>query len=80
MFEGTKKGTLRDVAQPGSAPASGAGGRKFNSCHPDHKTQALTADSVGVFLFKLVLVSFQYPLKNCQIFGRCISPQPFYQF
>lgn len=28
---------LRDVAQLGSAPAWGAGGRRFNSCHPDVK-------------------------------------------
>ena len=30
-------GTLRrrDVAQPGSAPVWGTGGRKFKSCHPD---------------------------------------------
>lgn len=27
--------TNRDVAQPGSAPAWGAGGRRFKSCHPD---------------------------------------------
>ena len=26
----------RGVAQPGSAPASGAGGRKFKSSRPDH--------------------------------------------
>ena len=26
----------RDVAQPGSAPALGAGCRRFESCHPDH--------------------------------------------
>ncbi len=26
----------RDVAQLGSAPCSGRGGRKFESCHPDH--------------------------------------------
>lgn len=25
----------RDVAQSGSAPCSGRGGRKFESCHPD---------------------------------------------
>ena len=25
----------RDVAQSGSAPCSGRGGRKFKSCHPD---------------------------------------------
>lgn len=27
----------RDVAQPGRAPASGAGGRWFKSSHPDHQ-------------------------------------------
>ena len=26
----------RGMAQPGSAPASGAGGRRFESCYPDH--------------------------------------------
>ena len=26
---------LRDVAQPGSAPGWGSGGRKFESCRPD---------------------------------------------
>lgn len=29
---------LRGIAQPGSAPASGAGGRKFKSYYPDVKT------------------------------------------
>src|SRR5438874_9162111 len=28
----------RDVAQPGSAPDWGSGGRRFESCHPDHFT------------------------------------------
>lgn len=27
---------LRDVAQFGSAPGSGPGGRRFKSCRPDH--------------------------------------------
>ena len=27
---------VRDVAQPGSAPQWGCGGRKFESSHPDH--------------------------------------------
>ena len=26
----------RGVAQPGSAPVLGTGGRKFESCRPDH--------------------------------------------
>ncbi len=30
---------FRDVAQLGSAPCSGRGGRKFESCHPDHKRE-----------------------------------------
>ena len=30
-----KKHQLRDVAQLGSAPALGAGCRRFKSCHPD---------------------------------------------
>ena len=29
---------FRDVAQPGSAHAWGAWGRRFKSCHPDLKT------------------------------------------
>ena len=31
----------RGVAQPGSALAWGARGRKFESCHPDHASQKL---------------------------------------
>src|SRR5713226_5313852 len=30
--------TCRGVAQPGSAPALGAGGHRFKSCRPDHFT------------------------------------------
>jgi hypothetical protein len=30
--------TLRGVAQPGSAPAWGAGGRWFKSSRPDHRS------------------------------------------
>ena len=32
----------RDVAQPGSAPEWGSGGRRFESCHPDVVGQRLT--------------------------------------
>ncbi len=28
---------FRGVAQPGRAPASGAGGQRFKSAHPDHR-------------------------------------------
>lgn len=40
--------THRDVAQLGSAIASGAIGRRFESCHPDHLKTALFG---AVFLF-----------------------------
>jgi hypothetical protein len=30
--------SFRDVAQPGSVPAWGAGGRWFESSHPDEKS------------------------------------------
>ena len=32
----------RGVAQFGSAPALGAGCRRFESCHPDHEPESLT--------------------------------------
>ena len=34
--------TSRSVAQPGSAPRSGRGGRRFKSCHSDQLSQDLT--------------------------------------
>src|SRR5918992_4572583 len=33
----------RDVAQPGSAPDWGSGGRGFESCHPDQINQGVAA-------------------------------------
>ena len=39
---------LRDVAQPGSAHAWGAWGRRFESCHPDFKELQLCCDSFFV--------------------------------
>jgi hypothetical protein len=40
---------LRVVAQLGSAPALGAGGRRFNSCPPDQNFHVVTvhADAVN---------------------------------
>ena len=32
----TSTNFIRGVAQPGSASALGAGGRRFKSCRPDH--------------------------------------------
>ena len=35
----------RGVAQPGSAPGSGPGGRRFKSSRPDHSFQEVISDS-----------------------------------
>ena len=51
-------GLKRDVAQPGSAPASGAGGRKFKSCHPDQYLQGATSPGS---LFSFGLRSYSGP-------------------
>jgi hypothetical protein len=37
-------GLRRGVAQPGRAPGSGPGGRRFKSSLPDHLFQSLTVD------------------------------------
>ena len=44
---GGHHGTWRSIAQPGSAPASGAGGRVFESLYSDQSTPA--SREVGVF-------------------------------
>ena len=41
---------IRGVAQPGRAPASGAGGRRFKSSRPDHKKQGFTLRGVSPLL------------------------------
>jgi hypothetical protein len=41
---------IRDVAQPGSALAWGARGRKFESCRPDKKRTIILRLSFLVFL------------------------------
>ena len=46
---------LRGVAQPGSAPALGAGGRRFKSSHPDHTSAARRAAVVRVLSGNSVL-------------------------
>jgi hypothetical protein len=43
----------RDVAQPGSVPVSGSGGRKFKSSHPDHLNQGLNGFPLGPFLVRV---------------------------
>jgi hypothetical protein len=42
--------TCRGVAQPGSAPASGAGSRWFKSSRPDQQTQGLRSHDPSPFL------------------------------
>ena len=41
---------FRGVAQPGSAPGLGPGGRKFESCRPDQLT-------IYIFFYKITLES-----------------------
>ena len=42
------KSEQRDVAQLGSAPDWGSGGRRFKSCHPDRKSQVRAGFSPGI--------------------------------
>jgi hypothetical protein len=66
---------LRGVAQPGSAPAWGAGGRKFESSRPDHFKSSSTEvkkkpKKFGFFNFKLSYSTFQFIEHNrlCRVF------------
>lgn len=44
----------RGVAQPGSAPVLGTGGRRFESCRPDiKKSQAVVEQSFGFFTLRI---------------------------
>jgi hypothetical protein len=49
-----KFASFRDVAQPGSALAWGARGRKFESCRPDKTREALTKS--GLFCFARLFI------------------------
>ncbi len=49
-----KKGN-REVAQAGSAPGLGPGGRRFESCLPDKRIASI---SIGAFLTKKQIQSF----------------------
>jgi hypothetical protein len=46
----------RGIAQPGRAPALGAGGRRFESCCPDQENQSLTNSSPFILTFALGLI------------------------
>lgn len=56
------KSGRRDVAQLGSAPRLGRGGRTFKSCHPDH---LLKLDLSQAFL--LYVFTYQATLDLCNI-------------
>ena len=64
--------SIRDVAQSGSAPALGAGGREFKSPHPDQRWNKKFSDlqvmKAGLFLqtVKLLLHSLLQPLPKTQ--------------
>ena len=58
---------LRDVAQLGSAPALGAGCRRFESCHPD-LCVVILGNNIPMILLHCVLMDFQlkkYPKVSC---------------
>ena len=46
------RGIIRDVAQSGSVPSWGLGGRKFKSCHPDFKNSLI--DIYKTVFFNLI--------------------------
>lgn len=60
IFADVLKETERGVAQSGSASALGAGGRRFESCHPDNnfKALALRLFSLRSMLFYAFLKAF----------------------
>ena len=53
---------FRGVAQPGSAPAWGAGGRRFESCHPDQLKQRLRSQGRGPIHGLFILCPLLCPL------------------
>src|SRR6516225_6538035 len=50
----------RSVAQPGRAPRSGRGGRRFKSCHSDHLSRFLGKDLAMIY----TLLGGRHPLKG----------------
>ena len=43
---------IREVAQAGSAPGLGPGGRRFESCLPDEQSRALASPGLFYFVFE----------------------------
>ncbi len=59
-------GDRRGVAQPGSAPASGAGGRRFESGRPDHVVGVIGASKAT-----------SRDLENAYLLGRLLASEGF---
>ena len=53
--------SVRGVAQPGSALAWGARGRKFKSCHPDEKKASLLIAACWLFCVYYWMLSEKKP-------------------
>ena len=51
----------RDVAQPGSAPEWGSGGRRFKSAHPDHFCTSYSPQ-FSVYSSQFTVLSFAHML------------------
>lgn len=70
----------RDVAQPGSAPEWGSGGRRFKSSHPDQLRHAKAADrKIGGLLclsFPMASPRFSFPLHASRISSLAFQSQP----
>ena len=59
----------RGVAQPGSAPALGAGGHRFKSCRPDQSFQSIASLS-GILISRMA--NCHLPIAIChQLFAIC---------
>ena len=51
----------RSIAQPGSAPGLGPGGRRFESCHPDHLFYFKSCNTKNGGLAQLARALGSYP-------------------
>jgi hypothetical protein len=58
-------GLRRGVAQPGRAPGSGPGGRRFKSSLPDHSFQSLTISGSPSTVAVADCVTVGFPNRHC---------------
>lgn len=52
VYKMSQKEYKRGVAQPGSAPVLGTGGRRFESCRPDNKKAKKSQIFLAFLLYK----------------------------